>query len=175
VVRLSEDGSQYLICDGDSQPLPLRPEITVAAPDAPATVVRRLVHLAKYRAVRELDNNDSTSPLKGKVVVKLLGWKDDNDPGDSSAPTPFRAGEPASLRSGQWLFLKVENHSGQVLNVAVLDLGPDWAVAYAHPQDTNLDFTPLDPGGEPLRIALQASLPEGYTEGTDTHRAGAGR
>jgi hypothetical protein len=51
--------------------------------------------------------------------------------------------------------------------VAVLDLQPNWAISVAEPQDTDLDFTPLDPGGQPLLIKLQAKLPEGFDTGTD--------
>jgi hypothetical protein len=168
VVTLSDDGARFVLCDGDSQPLALHPEVQVADKSAAATMVGRLVHLAKYRAVRELDNNDPTSPLKGKLVVRLLGSQDEYDPADRPAPKPFAGGRPPTLRVGQWTFLSIENNSDRVLNVAVLDLAPSWAIAYAHPQDTDLNFTPLDPGGEPLEISLRANLSPGYTTGTDT-------
>jgi hypothetical protein len=168
VVRLDEDGAHYRIGDGDGHPLTLRPEVGVRDAGAAATVVKRLVHLAKYRAVRELDNNDSLSPLKGKLVVRLLGVQDDYDPADKPSPKPFPAGRPAALRDGQWTFLSIENRSNEVLNVAVLDLKPNWGISYVPLQESNLDFTPLDPGGEPLLLPLRASLSPGYTSGTDT-------
>ncbi len=168
VVRLSDDRTQYRICDADGQPIPLRPEVGVSDTGAAATVTKRLAHLARYRAVRELDNFDSTSPLKGKLVVKLLGVQDDYQSGDRRKPKPFPAGAVPTLRMGQTAFLSIENRSSQVLNVAVLDLKPNWGIDYAEPQETNLDFTPLDPNAEPLVIDLPAGLSEGYTSGTDT-------
>jgi hypothetical protein len=167
VVRLSEDGSTYMVCDADAQPLSLRPEIKVGAPHAAETVVKRLAHLAKYRAVRELDNNDASSPLRGNLVVRLLGVQEEYDSADKPAPKPFPAGEPPTLRPGQWTFLSIENQSDEVLNVTVLDLQPDWSVSVVPPGDGNLDFTPLDPKREPLVLPVKASLPDGYTFGTE--------
>jgi hypothetical protein len=167
IVRPSDDGAHLLICDADAQPLPLRPEIDPGDRGAAAAVVKRLVHLTRFRAVQDLENSDAQSPLKGKLVARLLGVQDDFTPGDKRAPKPFPAGQPATLRPGQWTFLSIENRSAQVLNVAVLDLQPDWAISVAEPQETNLDFTPLDPGGQPLLIDLRASLPQGCKSGTD--------
>src|SRR5205823_2000739 len=56
-VTLDKEGKTYEICDRAGQALKLRPLLRVDAPGAAEAVVRRLVHLAKYRAVQELDNN----------------------------------------------------------------------------------------------------------------------
>jgi hypothetical protein len=168
VVRPSDDQSRYLICDSDAQPLSLRPEIGLRDGDAAKTIVKRLVHLAKYRSVQDLQNNDALSPLKGKIVARLLGVQDDYTEGDKPKPKPIPAGQPATLRPGQWTFLSIENKSGQEVNVAVLDLQPNWGITVVHPQETNLDFTPLSSNLEPLVLPLQANLPEGYESGTDT-------
>jgi hypothetical protein len=170
IVTLSADGSSYEICDRAGQPITnLRPALAANDPASAPRVVRRLVHLTKYRAVQELDNNDSTSPLKGKLVVELLALPDDFDPADKPEPKPYPAGGiPPTLKPGQWTCLRVTNNSAQVLNIAVLDLQPDWGVSQAFPTDQNLDFEPLDPKGEPLVIPLRAGLPEQYAEGADT-------
>ena len=64
VVRLSEDAASYEICTPDYEPIPLRPPLAVAAEPSPQALVRRLVHLAKYQAVLELENNAPALPFR---------------------------------------------------------------------------------------------------------------
>ena len=52
------------------------------------------------------------------------------------------------------------------MNVTLLDLMPAWRIAQTYPRDS--DYEELDSGGEPLVIALEASLPDGYASGVDT-------
>src|SRR5206468_3396305 len=71
VVSLSKDGTEYEICDGGGVPLAnLRPALRVEDQSAAETVVKRLVHLAKFRAVQDLDNFDQSSPLFGKLKAE---------------------------------------------------------------------------------------------------------
>jgi hypothetical protein len=56
--------------------------------------------------------------------------------------------------------------SKQVLNVAVLDLQPDWGITQIHPSTPGAYFVPIDPGQEEF-VYLQAGLPSGYKEGRD--------
>jgi hypothetical protein len=169
LVASSKDGKTYEICDKAGQPISLNPPLRTDDPTAAAALVRRLVHLTKYRAVQELDNNDATSPLKGKLGVELLSLPDDYDPADKPDPQPYpQAGEPPQLRPQQWTCLRISNNGPQVLNVTVLDLQPDWGISQVVPTDQNLDFEPLDPKREPLVIPLRADLPGGYVRGTDT-------
>lgn len=167
VVRLSDDGAVYLLCDADGQPYTVRPAAGTKDPASPKLVVARLVHLAKYRAVRELDNADPGSVLQSALSVRLLGVQDDYKEGSPPKPEPFPAGRPATLKPGQWTFLSISNRSGGDLNISVLDLESNWAITTAFPRDQNLEFEPLSPGGEPLVVPLCASLPEGYTASTE--------
>jgi Caspase domain len=167
IVTVSGDGRVYEICDGSGQAINLRPELPTATPGAPQGVVDRLVHLTKYRATRELENFDAASPLRGRLVVELLGVQDDFDPADNPDPRPFPPGPVPTLRPGQWTFLRVKNTAEQVLNVSVLDLQPDWGISLYPPLSGNQDFDPLDPRREPLIFPMRASLPEGYDQGTD--------
>ncbi|MEG4110280.1 hypothetical protein [Microcoleus sp. S13_C5] len=61
-VALNNQG-EYEICDRGGDPYKNIAPITVSDPDAANTVVKRLVHLAKYHATAELDNLDKSSPL----------------------------------------------------------------------------------------------------------------
>jgi hypothetical protein len=179
VVTLSAQGDAYEICDTGVVPIKnLRPAIKIGDADAAQKVVSRLVHLAKYRAVQDLDNFDDKSKLKGKLVAELVGWQDNYTRGDRIEPKPFTtiAGQVPTLKVGQTTWLRVRNelpevpgHPEQnVLNVTVLDLEPGWGISMVHP--VGADYEPLAPGREiqpSPGIMLKANLQPGYTEGTD--------
>jgi len=158
----------YEIWDPAGVPLAnVRPVQSIEQSGAAEQVARRLVHLTKYRNTLQLDNADITSPLAGNLLVELAGVQAAYDPQDRPEPQPFRdPGDTPVLKPGEWTFLRVKNTSPQVLNVTVLDLGPDWSITQIYPsrQDT-LSMT-FDPGQEML-FPLQAYLPEGYTDALD--------
>lgn len=57
--------------------------------------------------------------------------------------------------------------SNKVLNLAVLDLQPDWAIKQVYPRITDDNFIPIDPGREEF-FPLDASLPPGsHTDAKD--------
>jgi hypothetical protein len=166
VVTTDPRGTAYRICDGSDVPVPVRPELPAADPASAPAVVARLAHLARFQAVRALDNPDPLSPLRGKVVVELLQAPAGFQKGDpTTGLKPFPAGTVPRLAPGAWVVLQVTNRSAQPVNVVLLDLSSDWSVSIAHPDDR---FLTVAPGEEPLRLPLQALLPEGLTGGRDT-------
>jgi uncharacterized protein YbdZ (MbtH family) len=169
------DRSQYEIWDpAGAEIANLRPPIEAGERDAAARVVQRLVHLAKYRNVQELDNRDAMSPLARKLVVELAGVQSDFDPVDPPNPKPFGdPGNTPTITEGEWTFLRIRNQlppgdpddPARILNVTVLDLQPDWGITQVFPSGAGF-FEPLDPG-QAILIPLRASLPAAYEEGTD--------
>jgi hypothetical protein len=170
------DGSRcFEIWDSAGAAVPnLRPDVAVSEQGAAARVVQRLVHLAKYRNVRELDNRDPLSPLARKLVVELAGVQSDFDPANQPQPTPFAdPGNTPAITVGEWTFLRVRNalpagqpnDTSRILNVTVLDLQPDWGISQVYPSGAGF-FEPLDPGQEIL-LPLRAGLPDKYDQGTD--------
>jgi len=157
---------EYEIWDPAGRPFPnLRPPLQISAEGAAAGVVRRLVHLAKYHNIQQLDNHDDWSPLVGKLVVELTVLSPDYDPADPPEPQPFDdPGNAPILDYGDWVCLRIRNESSQVLNVTLLDLKPAWGIDQVWPQ--RADYEPLDPGQEKL-LPLRVSLPDKYPEGTD--------
>jgi len=167
VVQLSEDGALYEICTPDYEPIRLHPSLAVADEQSPQALVRRLVHLAKYQAVLELENNAPGAPLQKKLGVELLALPDDFDAEQNPWPEPRPFQDPVpTIRPGQWLCLRITNRSSRSMNVTLLDLRPAWGIAKAYPRDS--EYEELDPGGEPLVIPLKASLPDEYASGVDT-------
>lgn len=172
-ITVDQEG-EYEIWDSAGVVVPnLRPSIRVKEFDAPARLVRRLVHLSKYQGVRELDNRDSNSPLAGALTVELLGKQKDYEEVDGPNPQPF--GESNLLEIGEFTFLRIHNglkpnpqdpnDPSRILNIAVIDMQPDWGIKQIFPSGADL-FEPLDPGQERI-LPLKAHLPEDYDEGTD--------
>jgi len=145
----------------------LRPPIRADDPRAAPKVVARLEHLARYAAVRQLDNRDRGSRLSGKLDVVWAGWQEEYDP--TKELMPFEDGDVPTVPAGAVAVLRVRNRSSQVLNVTVLDLQPDWGIGQIYPWEQGDYFIPLDPGQEQL-FPIQMWLPEGYGRGTDTFK-----
>jgi len=164
-IAVNEKG-EYEIWDVSGQRIGnLRPPLKIDAPQAASTVARRVVHLTKFHALKELYNYDSMSPLARKLVVELVGKRAEYDPVDPFEPQPFDdAGHTPSLKIGEWTGLRIKNDSSQVLNVTVFDLQPGWGVKQIYPPGEGDYFVALEPSEEKV-IPLQAYLPEGYREG----------
>jgi hypothetical protein len=173
-VRVAADGALEVL-DGAGLPLELHAEpILSTAPDAGARVVQRLVHLARFRSVRDLENHDAASPLRGMLEAELLGWQGaDYDPDAPVAPRPFQDPGNPRVTVGDWVFLRVRNvltptrgnDPEAILNITVLDLKPDWAIQQVFPIGAG-EFASLDPRDD-LILPFQVWLPDTISGGTD--------
>jgi hypothetical protein len=170
--------SEYEIWDAAGSILcNLRPTLSIADTGAPTKLAQRLIHLAKYRNVQELDNHDAMSPLARALVVELAGKQRIYDPVDSPNLQPFDdAGGTPRLMSGEWVFVRIKNAlpripgtppSTNVLNITVLNLQADWGITQLYPSGHGAAFEPLDPGEE-LCLPLHAWLPEEYDFSVDS-------
>lgn len=161
-VSVNENG-EYEILDPAGNPIAnLRPVLKVGEPDAAASVVNRLVHLSKYRAVLELDNNDPESALAGKIKLELC------KAGEKRRELkPFdEPGNVPTLDVNQFAYLRIRNESSQTLNITVLALQPDWSIGKLHPENSEFDLLEAGQEFKPT-IRFTTSLPEGYTESAD--------
>ena len=165
-VAVDKDGT-YEIWDRTGAPIRnLRPALMIDDAGAPAKVVGRLVHLAKYHAIQQLANHDSTSPLANQLMVELMGTQAGYQPGDPIEPEPFaEPGATATVKPAEWFFVRIRNTSPGPLNVAMLDLAPDWSITQIFPP-APAPLREIDAGKQEI-IRLQGSLPDGYREGTD--------
>ncbi|MGB7923285.1 MAG: caspase family protein [Pyrinomonadaceae bacterium] len=157
---------EYVIGDGAGGEIPNMRPVLRSGDGSPALVVERLVHLARYRNVRELDNYDPSSPLKRKLLVEFAGAQSAYTPGELPEPQPFNeAGSIQTVKHDDWIFLRIKNSSSAVLNITVLDLQPDWGISQVYPSGAAY-FEPLDAGRE-LLLPLHAHLPHDFTKGID--------
>ena len=146
------NGRNFAICDAGGMEIEnLSPEIEVEEQDAAIALVHRLIHLSKYFNVKELDNDESLSPLADKLVVEITGTSDGSN-------------GIATMKSGDVAVLRVQNNSDEVLNVSVLNLQPDWGISQIYPKGAA--FEALDPG-QAFKLPLKVRLPQGYKKGTD--------
>jgi len=137
-----------------------------------AELLRRLVHLAKYLGVLRLENQ-AGGPLRGRLKIEVLGVR---------PVTPFGGvgelrvladrdpREPIELRCGDHLELRIANRWSLPLNVAVLDLQPDWGITQVFPTRKNAEFWTLDPKEERV-VSIRAFLPPGCAESKDVLKA----
>ncbi len=153
----------FEICDASGRKLTKN---VTGGKTACATVLRRLEHLTKFHLIQELDNHDTTSPLSRKLSLEWIGYQNDFQPGDKPAPRCFPVGTTfPTVKVGTWIFLKIKNLSESLLNVAMLDLQPDWGISQVHPFPP-MWFIELEKGCEEV-VPLQAYLPDGFDEGRD--------
>jgi Caspase domain len=170
-VGVSHDGQEFEILDPKGSPFPnLHPALEPTEGNA-ARVTERLVHLSKYHTVLELRNYDSQSRLAGKLKIELFKAPADYKRGDKPNPLPLDdPGNTPVINDGDKLFLHIKNESTQVLNVAVLDLQPDWGITQFYPWEERGDFIPVDPGKDDW-VAGEFYLPGTLMEGTDVLKA----
>lgn len=163
-VSVNERG-EYVVLDASLRPVPnIGPALSAADGARTAQLVERLIHLAKYLNLRELQNPDGHSAFAHYFTAELV-----RPPAARAAVRgAYAEAEPVGSRAlgvGEWVSLRVRNGGGQPLNVTVLDLRPDWSVAQIFPSRAGL-FETLEAGRE-LTIPLRADLPQGYDEGAD--------
>ena len=145
-VAISQQG-EYEICIG--MPIKnLNPPLSIGDPKAPKEVVKRLVHLAKYQAVQELDN--PASELIDSLEFVLLD--------QNKQPLPDQSN--ITLKQGTTVFLRVKNNFSYRLNVAVLDLEPTWEISQIPLRGMDATFDQLAPD-ETVDTKLRFQLPEG--------------
>lgn len=156
----------YEICDRTGFPIILKPGLNVHNSNAATNLVKRLIHLAKYQAIQELDNLDRKSPLQGKISINLLGKQTNYKLGEPISPQPFEDPTQPTVKVGECVFLEIQNNYSNVLNLVILDLQSNWAIDQLYPPSTKSQFIPLDPGQTEL-IPIELSLPEGEAQGAD--------
>ncbi|MUH00922.1 caspase family protein [Scytonema sp. UIC 10036] len=149
--------SEYEICLG----IPienLRPALTIGDSDAARKVVQRLVHLAKYQAVQEIDNQFST--LGKNLEVELL-TQENWQPGDPIEPHPFSDRQNPTIDSGDYVFLRIKNiSSSKTFNIVALDSDATWAISQIALFESEAIFEEFQPGREEI-IPLQLTVPDG--------------
>lgn len=176
-----EAGGLLEIRDAGGAPIPnLGPQIALVAPGTARELARRLAHLARYWNVRALESLNPNSPLAGAFRMRIERLPDPVPPDgpsrggsgreDEPFMAPLVAGDLLEVPAGSRLRLTVETTGERALNVAVLDLQPDWGIQQVHPHRDAAPWVTLEPG-RPIQVDLIAHLPPGLDEGVDVLKA----
>jgi hypothetical protein len=161
---------EYEIWDPAGMSIPnLNPPIRVTESNSAERVVSRLVHLARYNHVQQLNNyDDPLSSADKKLAVNLFQYQDNFESKNDSELKPIESiGNATTLKSGEQVVARIYNNSQQPLNITALDLQPDWGISQIIPDENTGDFETLEPGKH-RDFPFQTGLPEGYKEGKDT-------
>jgi len=155
------DAGEYELWDPAGKVIPnLRPALRAQDANALKRLVGRLIQLAKYRNVQDLDvANPSARQL---LRVELLGAS------DTAGETPiFHPGDRVKFKisNTQTPNPADPNDPKRVLNICVLDLQSDWGITQIYPAGAAA-FEIVDPG-KSIDLEFEAYLPDGYTESTD--------
>jgi hypothetical protein len=166
-------GREYEIWDPAGKLIPhINPPLKIDEDKSASRIIERLEHLVKYSNVQLIDNLDADSEISRKLIAELFKAPDDYEPGDrpGDLQPPDVEGNTKLAKVGQNMVLQIRNtfpkESGKVINIAVLDLQPDWGISQVYPSSPGSNFIPIDPGLEEF-FALNVSLPSGYSEGKD--------
>lgn len=168
-VTINQNG-EYEICDPSGVPIiNLRPALKVGEPDAATGIIKRLLHLSKYRATQQLDNYYHRSNVPGSKLafsLEVIGKQINYDPAEEPQPQPLdNPGDIPTIKVDEWLFIRLRNDSPQALNVTAINLQPDWGISQIYPYKSG-KFMTFNPGQEEI-LPLQASLPNEYEKGED--------
>ncbi|WP_088892427.1 caspase family protein [Leptolyngbya ohadii] len=145
-VAIDRDGN-YEICAG--MPISnLRPALTIQDSRAAEGVVNRLVHLAKYQSIQELDNPESE--LRDAIEFELL----------NKSLQAFSDPANPCLEPGTLVIMRIKNNSSTPLNIAVLDLEPTWEISQIPLRGIEAPFYQIAPDEE-VSARLRFAIPDG--------------
>lgn len=150
------------ILQADGLPVPNLPPLRPDQPGAPTLLRDRLVHLARFLTVRDLENGDRSSRLHGTLRTRLGRLPRGFQPEAPLEPVHCEEACPR-FDSAETVCLIVANHAAGPLNLYVLDLRPDWGIQLVHPLGS---LEVLHPGQE-----IRLPFPAGNLRGTRIFKA----
>lgn len=157
-VFLNYEG-EYQILDARKEPIPnLLFPVKVDEPEATKKLINRLIHIAKYETILNLDNEDAFAPLNGKLKVELLKSE------KRQAVVLNTKDNVPELEVGERLTLRIYNESNRTLNISALILQADLSIVKFYPKGAAYEV--VEPG-QYKEIRFELELPENYQEGVD--------
>ncbi|MEG4207735.1 caspase family protein [Microcoleus sp. Pol7_A1] len=152
--------AEYLILDANKEPIKnLSFLIKLDEPEAIYKLINRLVHIARYETVLDLDNEDAFDPFNGKLKVELV--KSENR---QLVVLNANNQVPVLEEGEESVYLIIRNESNLTLNITALILQPDLSIQQLYPE---FGLSEAVQPGQQKETELQLSLPENYEEGVD--------
>jgi hypothetical protein len=119
-------GLGLVVVDPGGEPLPVQG----ARIETASELLDRLCHLARFAGVRALANRDLSSSLRDALELELR-HRGSGKSGEALEPVPLRPED--GVPCGDEVELAIRNRSDFDLEIAVLDIQPDWGVSQVHP------------------------------------------
>ncbi|WP_445244433.1 caspase family protein [Microcoleus sp. OTE_8_concoct_300] len=130
--------------------------IRIDEAEATERLINRLIHVARYESILELDNEDAFATLNGKIKVELVkSVKGEQVVLNADGKVPV-------LEEGERVMLRMHNESKRILNISALILQADLSIVKFYPRGSSDD--PVDPGQD-KGTTIELELPENYQEG----------
>lgn len=161
-VSLNSEG-EYWILDANKQRIKniLFP-IKVDEPEAEERLINRLIHVARYYTILDLDNEDAFAPLNGKLKVELVQSEKRQTKvlnTEENIPVAIVDGD------GEDLQLIIRNESDQTLNITVLYLDEGFMISKYYPKGKAGEV--VQPGQQQKTPKFTLELPKNYEEITN--------
>jgi hypothetical protein len=155
-VSLTSDG-EYLILDENKEPIKnLLFSIKVDEPEASKKLINRLIHVARYETILDLDNEDAFARLNGKLKVEVVkSVKRQTVVLNADGKVPVLEEEEEGV------YLIICNESHRTLNITALNLDADFSISKFYPD--GVPYEVVEPG-QNIRRELKLSLPQNYEE-----------
>lgn len=148
---------QYLILDARKEPIEnLLFPIKVDEPEATKKLINRLIHVARYETILDLDNEDAFAPFNGKLKVEVVK-------SIKRQPVVLNADGkvPILEEKEKGVDLIIRNESDRILNITALNLDADFSISKFYPDGASYEV--VEPG-QNIRRELKLSLPQNYEE-----------
>ena len=155
-VFLTSDG-EYLILDENKEPIKnLLFSIKVDEPEASKKLINRLIHVARYETILDLDNEDAFARLNGKLKVEVVkSVKRQTVVLNADGKVPVLEEEEKGV------YLIIRNESNRTLNITALNLDADFSISKFYPDGVLYEV--VEPG-QNIRREFKLSLPQNYEE-----------
>jgi transcription elongation factor len=92
-------------------------------------LINRLIHVARYESILDLDNEDAFAPLNGKLKVELVKSV-------KRQPVVLNADGkvPVLEEEEEGVYLIIHNESNRTLNITALNLQADFSISNSIPK-----------------------------------------
>ncbi|MEG4172844.1 MULTISPECIES: caspase family protein [unclassified Microcoleus] len=154
-VSLNSEG-EYWILDANKEPIQnLVFPIKIDEPEATKRLIARLIHVARYETILDLDNEDVfDTTLNGKLKVEL-------GKSEKGEFIPFNTGGHVPvLEESEKFFVRIHNESKRILNISALIFQPDFSIVKFYPKGDESVAPGQDKG-----TSIELEMPENYQEG----------
>ncbi len=148
---------EYFILNSQKEPIKnLLFPIKIDESESTERLINRLIHVARYESILDLDNEDAFAQLNGKLKVEVVKSV-------KRQPVVLNVDGkvPVLEEQEKGVDLIIRNESNRTLNITALNLDADFSISKFYPEGATYEV--VEPG-QKIRRELNLSLPEKYEE-----------